>query len=152
MKKSIFTLAVLLCCFIIAKADNRLQADTAKADTAKIGKKIRGLKEDLADYNAELAKAQKRLPTDSIALVEATSKADDALKTSKKAASEAVGGDVGDARNAEKKAKKASDAKNDAHDAEKQLKQDRKNIIKYTKKVQKTQKKIDDLNAQIPKL
>jgi len=151
MKKFILLFALLFCCCLYVKAADHLPADTTKSDTAKINKKIRGLKEDLADYNAELTKAQNRVPTDSIALVNTTSKANDALEVSKKAANNAVGGDVSDAKNAEKKAKKASDAKDDAHDAEKQLKQDHKDIIKYTKKIEKTQKKIDDLNAQLPK-
>jgi chromosome segregation ATPase len=151
MKKTFVFIALLLCSLFYSKGANHLMQDTTKADTAKINKKINGLKEDLTDYSASLAKAQNRLPTDSVAFVNATSKADDALKASKKAASNAVGGDLGDAKDAEKKAKKASNAQDDAHDAEKQLKQDRSDIIKYTKKIQKTQKKIDDLKLKLSK-
>jgi len=148
MKKLLLFTAFLFCCSVYSKASDHYTPDTTKTDTAKINKKIRSLQEDLADYNASLTKAQNRLPTDSVAFVNATSKADDALKASKKAASDAVGGDLSDARTAEKKAKKASNATDDAHDAEKQLKQDRSDIIKYTKKIQKTQKKIDELNLK----
>ncbi|HWD89566.1 MAG TPA: hypothetical protein VG367_15650 [Mucilaginibacter sp.] len=149
MKKLLILFTVLFCCSVCAKAAHHLVPEVVTDDTAKINKKIRSLQEDLADYNSSLSKAQTRLPTDSVAFVNATSKANDALEDSKKAASKAVGGDVSDAKNAEKKAKKASDAKDDAHGAEKQLKDDRSDIVKYTKKIQKTQKKIDDLNAQL---
>ncbi|MFI5160999.1 MAG: hypothetical protein ACHQHN_06955 [Sphingobacteriales bacterium] len=151
MKKSFSMLAILLCCAFYSKASQRLTADTTKTNDPKLNKKIMSLKGDLTEYQTRLAKVQAQLPTDSVALVNATAKANDALKTSRKAANNAVGGDLSDAKTAEKKAKKASNAKDDAHDAEKQLKDDRKDIIKYTKKIQKTQKKIDDLNAQLPK-
>jgi transcription initiation factor IIF auxiliary subunit len=149
MKKSLLLFTILLCCSVYAKAACHLVPGVLTDDTAKINKKIRGLQDDLTDYNTRLSKAQIRLPTDSIAFVNTASKANDALKASKKAASNAVGGDLGDAKNAEKKAKKASSAKDDAHDAEKQLKDDRDDIAKYTKKIEKTQKKIDDLKAQL---
>ena len=90
-----------------------MPADSAK-DAEKLSKKIKSLQDDLADYKSELSKVQTKIPTDSLALVNATSKSKDALADSKKAASSAVGGDLSDAKKAEKKAKEAADASDDA--------------------------------------
>jgi uncharacterized protein YlxW (UPF0749 family) len=147
MKKVLFLFAILLSCTLVSRASVHLQNDTTKKDTAKINRKIRDLQADLSDYKADLTKTQNRIPTDSIAFVNATSKSTDALADSKKAAADAVGGDLGDAKKAEKKAKAAASASDDANDAKKQLDSDRKDVKKLLKKIEKTQKKIDKLQS-----
>jgi phage shock protein A len=147
MKKSLVLFAAMFCFAIYTRA-SVIQPDTTKKDTAKLNRKIRDLQADLADYKAQLVKVQNQIPADSLALVNATAKSDDALSDSKKAASKAVGGDLGDAKKAEKKAREAADAKDDAHDAQKQFENDHKQVKKLNKKIDKTQKKIDDLRSQ----
>jgi chromosome segregation ATPase len=146
MKKVLLLFAILLSFTLISKASAQPQVDSAK-DAARASKKIKGLQEDLADYKADLTKTLNRIPADSVAFVNATTKSNDALSDSKKAAANAVGGDLGDAKKAEKKAKAAANASDDAHDAKKQLDSDRKYVKKYLKKIEKTQKKIDKLQA-----
>jgi chromosome segregation ATPase len=147
MKKIFLLFAAMLCHSIFAEA-SAIQTDTVKKDTAKINRKIRDLQADLADYKSQLTKVQNQIPIDSVALIKATAKADDALADSKKAANNAVGGDLGDAKKAEKKAKEAANAKDDAHDAQKQFEDDQKQIKKLNKKIDKTQKKINELQSQ----
>lgn len=149
MKKALLLLTILLSVSMLSKASGLSRADSTKKDTAKINRKIKDLQSDLSDYKADLTKTLNRIPTDSIAFVNATSKSNDALADSKKAAADAVGGDVGDAKKAEKKAKQAANASDDADDARKQLDSDRKDVKKLLKKIEKTQKKIDKLQSQI---
>ena len=147
MRKLTLLLTLLISFSVYSKASEHPQTDTMKRDTVKINRKLKSLNEDLADYKAELVKIQNQVPVDSVALITATSKSEDALAASKKAANNAVGGDLSDAKSAEKKAKKAADASDDANDAKKQLESDRKTIKKLNKKIEKTQKKIDKLQA-----
>ena len=148
MRKLLLLLIIFLCYSSFSQAAAYLHADTVKKDTVKINKELRSLNADLAEYKADLATALNKVPVDSVALVTAISKSEDALSASKKAANNAVGGDLGDAKNAEKKAKKAADATDDANDAKERLESDRKTIKKLNKKIDKTQKKINDLQAQ----
>ncbi|MBS1524539.1 MAG: hypothetical protein JST19_02755 [Bacteroidetes bacterium] len=149
MKKILLLSAALFFCALFSKASTHLYAAKAGADTAKINRKIKDLQSDLSDYQADLVKVQNQLPSDSVASVNAGSKAADALDESKRAARRAVGGDLDDAKKAEKKAKEAANAKDDADDAQKQLDEDRKKIKKLNKKIEKTQKKIADLQSQL---
>jgi len=144
MKKAILLFAILFSCAAISKASVRMPADSAK-DAEKLSKKMKSLQDDLADYKSQLSKVQSQVPTDSVALVNATAKSKDALADSKKAASTAVTGDLSDAKKAERKAKEAADASDDQHDAQKRLNSDRKSVEKLLKKIEKTQKKLDGL-------
>lgn len=141
MRKLYAIIIVILSISIVSKA-------SAQTDTAKINKKIKELQSDLAGYQTELIKVQTQIPLDSVAAVKTGSEAEDALHDSKKAASKAVGGDLGDARKAEKKAKEAAKAKDDAADAQKQLDNDRKKVKKLAKKIKKAQKKLSQLQSQ----
>ena len=146
-KRILFLLPVLLFLSVYSLAGTQHLADTTQRDTAKINKKIRNLQADLAGYQADLLKTQNQIPADSIALIKATDKSNDALADSKKAASDALGGDLSDAKKAAKKAKQAANASSDADDAQKQLDKDRKKVKKLNAKIARTEKKISDLHA-----
>jgi peptidoglycan hydrolase CwlO-like protein len=149
MKKALLLSILLVSAILYSKASANIHIDRAGTDTAKINRKIKDLQSDMTGYQSDLNKLQKQLPVDSLASVNADSKAKDALDESKKAASHAVGGDVSDAKKAEKKAKEAADAKDDASDAQKQLDKDRKKIKKLNKNIEKAQKKIAELQSQV---
>ena len=148
MKKKVFLLFTTLL-FISAHtfAATKHLSDTTQRDTAKINKKIRNLQADLAGYQADLAKTQIQIPVDSVAVITLRAKSNDALDDSKKAANDAVGGDLSDAKKAAKKAKQAANAASDAHSAQKQLDADRKRLKKLTEKIAKTEQKINDLQT-----
>ncbi|HVV55558.1 MAG TPA: hypothetical protein VHC47_09550 [Mucilaginibacter sp.] len=148
MKKLLLFSALLFLCTLHSRALANIHVIIKQTDTAKVNKKIKNLQSDLAGYQTELIKVQTQIPLDSVAAVKAGSEADDALADSKKAASKAVGGDLGDARKAEKKAKEAAKAKDDAHDAQKQLDKDREKVKKLTRKIEKAKKKLSELQSQ----
>ena len=146
-KRILFLFTLLLFLSAYSYAATRQPADTSQRDTAKINKKIRNLQADLAEYQADLLKTQNQIPTDSIALVKATDKSNDALADRKRAASDALGGDLSDAKKAAKKAKQAANASSDVDDAQKQLDKDRKKVKKLSAKIARTEKKISDLQT-----
>jgi len=147
MKKIILLLIVGSCAFSL-QAATRVDAGAAGTDSAKIARKIKDLNEDLANLKSQLAEVQKKIPIDSVNLENLLSKSHDAQLDSKKAAKDAVGGDVGDAKKAEKEAKRAADATDDAHDAQSLLDDDRKTLKKLNKRIEKTQEKLNKLQTQ----
>ncbi len=147
-KRLLFLFTALLFLSAYSYAAGQHLSDTTQRDTAKINKKIRNLQADLGEYQADLLKTQNQIPADSIALIKATDKSNDALANSKRAASDALGGDLSDAKKASKKAKQAANASSDADDAQKQLDKDRKKVKKLSAKIAQTEKKISDLQVR----
>ncbi len=146
-RRILFLFTSLLFLSAYAHAVSLHLADTTQRDTGKINKKIRNLQADLSGYQSDLTKTQSQIPIDSVALINATAKSNDALADSKKAASDALGGDLSDAKKAAKKAKQAANASSDADDAQRQLDKDRKKVKKLNAKIAKTEKKISDLQT-----
>ena len=144
MKKSI--LLIILFAYFGFNFEVKAQSTV---DTAKVHKQLKQLSVKLIDLQTELKKTQDRLPIDSAAIAKTESKSEDALAASKKAAGKAVNGDLSDAKKAEKKASQAADAKDDANDAKKKLRRDHDKVKDLLKDIEKTNKKIEELKAQL---